>query len=73
MSDTKTYSFDVYGGQTKDENGRADWPDMLTMHMDKDSAWNLFYSLMMQLRDNAETVQFCYMGKLEEYSEEEAY
>lgn len=66
----RTFDFEVHGGEIVDSRGKSDWPDMVNVTMSKSAAWDLFYSLMMQLRDGAETVQYAHMGQLKEYVEE---
>lgn len=72
MSTIKTFDFEVHGGETLDESGKIYCPHMVSVTLNRAAAWDLFYSLMMQLRDDQQAdVRFTYMGKLAEYQEGE--
>lgn len=71
MSEIKTFEFQVHGGETLDESGKPNWPHMVSVTLNRAAAWDLFYSLMMQLRDDEQVVRFTYVGRLAEYQEGE--
>jgi hypothetical protein len=59
------FNFTIHGGKSI-VNGKARWPDHITIIMSKRQAFRLLQDILYQLSDDGDLITYSTVGKLEE-------
>ena len=67
---TRYWRFEFDKGKTHTE-GKADWPDRVTIYLDRRKALDIIANLAMQLKDETEDIYISLPGEMEKVEDEE--